>query len=466
MRKLISSFTAIAVLALLFSCSPNPGASAGGELMKDFQPETFIADGLTAYLAGKTSAGLTFSDSFSESTAKAVSRAAGTGTLTVNAVYDEYPYKDFVVSGTFVYELPIESGVIQGYRVNSDKTDVPTITGKTDTAAEPTSFAVTMGSNALAPAYGTISTSGTTVTSKSGTAAEILPGTNAVFRVDGDNVSIDDVLYEPYTKDQMPGDYLEIMKTTTPLTLLINAKIRETGSTTLDLGNGNTFSTEIIDMNSQSSKTEIAISSPMHFDIMLNGKTFSVNTVGSLKATATSYGTQVTASMEFNDFASSMTVISGGSSETMQTKKISGTYSVTMAGLKADLTIGIHRYNSNDFQEVMVLNMLASYLSMWHWADISDDGTYENYLGMEPEQAIMYIQGKFDSTTNTLVGTLYSPYGDYPFVTRVSISGSGTSEMATIESLSFNGYDYSDSAIENFREVQALMASIIEDITG
>lgn len=85
---------------------------------------------------------------------------------------------------------------------------------------------------------------------------------------------------------------------------------------------------------------------------------------------------------------------------------------------------------------------------------------------MEPEQAIMYIQGKFDSTTNTLVGTLYSPYGDYPFVTRVSISGSGTSEMATIESLSFNGYDYSDSAIENFREVQALMASIIEDITG
>ena len=466
MRKTIRMLTALTIIALLFSCSPDPGSSAGGELIKDFQPETFIADGLSAYLSGRNKKGLTFSDSFSENTAKAVSKSAGTGILTVNAVYDEYPYENFIVNGTFVYELPVESGIIQGYRVNSDKTDTPTISSKANTAAEPTPFAVTMGNDALAPAYGTVSTTGMSVTSKSGAAAAILPGTDAVFTVGGDKVTIDDVLYEPYTKDQMPADYLEIMKVNTPLTLLLSAKMKETGTTSIDLGNGNTFSLEIIDENAPASKTEISITSPMHFNVSLNGKTYAVHTMGSLKAAATSSGTQVSASMEFKNFSSSMTVISGSSAETIQTKKISGTYGTTaMMDISADLTIGNHKYNSADFQEIMALNMLCTNLSMWGFSEIDAEGNYENYLGSTPEAAPIYITGKFDVATNTLEGTL-NGIGTYPFTAKVSISGSGQSASAAIESLTFNGYTYSDEAIKNFREVQALMNSLISEMRG
>lgn len=463
MRKTIRMLITFTIIAMLFSCSPNPGSSAGGELMKDFQPETFIAEGLTAYLSGRNVTRLTFSDSFSESTAKAVSRAAGTGILKVNAIYNEYSYGNFIVSGTFVYELPVEGGVIQGYRVNSDSENTPTITDTTVETATPTSFIVKMGSSSLAPAYGTISTSGTSVTSKSGTAAAILPGTDAVFTVGNDSVDVDDIPTEPYTKDQMPADYLEIAKANTPLTLLINAKMKETGATSMDLGNGNTVSMEIIDESTQSSKTEISITSPMHFNVSLNGRTYAVHTQGSLKATATSYGTQVSASMEFKDFSSS--IILENSAGTIQTKKISGTYGATMTGISANLTIGNHKYNSADFQEIMALNMLNTTLFMWGYSEIDAEGNYANYLGAEPETTPINVTGKFDATTNILEGTL-NYLGAYPFTAKISISGSGQSASAIIESLTFNGYTYSDSALKNFRDVQNLMNTLISEMVG
>ena len=161
---MLNIMTVAAVLALILSCSPDPGSSAGDQLMKDFQPGEFIAEGLTAYLSGRSSATLTFYDSYAEgtATASAAARAVGSGTLIVDATYTEHPYHNYIVNGTFVYELPVEDGVIQGYRVNSDKENGPTITDTASEDAAPISFAVTMGEDALGPAYGKVSTSGTT----------------------------------------------------------------------------------------------------------------------------------------------------------------------------------------------------------------------------------------------------------------------------------------------------------------
>ena len=121
-----------------------------------------------------------------------------------------------------VHELPVANGAIQGYRVNSDSIDAPTITDTTDESATETSFTIKMGDNALAPAYGTVSASGTSIKIGSGTASAILQGTDAVFTVGGSKIDIDDVIYEPYTKDQMPEDYLTIYQANLPITLLSN----------------------------------------------------------------------------------------------------------------------------------------------------------------------------------------------------------------------------------------------------
>ena len=468
MRKMLNIMTVAAVLALILSCSPDPGSSAGDQLMKDFQPEEFIAEGLTAYLSGRSLATLTFSDSYVEgtATASAAARAVGSGTLIVDATYTEHPYHNYIVSGTFVYELPVEDGIIQGYRVNSDKENTPTIT---DTAAEdaaPISFTVTMGEDALGPAYGNVSTSGTTITSKSGAAAAILPGTDAVFTVNSDPMTVDDVLNEPYTKDQMPEDCLSLYQANGPITMLIMEKIRETGSTSGDLGNGNTFS--IDNANPENAQTYINIVSPMSFSVEMNGTTYAVHSTGKMSANGIWNGSSLTASMNFDDFAVSMTAIQGNSASTIQTKTITGTYGASMGGLNANITIGNHTYNSEAIQEMLSLNMLNMALSMWQFSEIDAEGNYENYLGAYEDQTslYLYITGKFDSTDSTLDGTLHSPYGEYTFKAKVSITGSGESASAEMESLTFNGYTYSEDSIKTFQETMAIITGITSSAMG
>lgn len=460
MRKMLSIMTVAAVLVLILSCSPNPGSSAGGQLMKDFQPEEFFAEGLTAYLSGRSQTGLAFTDSYATATATAslASKAVSTGTLIVDAIYTDYPYQDYIVSGTFVYELPVEDGVIQGYRVNSDKESAPTITNTASEGAAPASFGVTMKGDTLGPAYGTVSTSGTAVTSKSGMAAAILPGTDAVFTVGRDTITVDDILNEPYTKDQMPEDYLSMYQANGPITMLILEKIKETGSASGDLGNGNTFSVD--STNPEGARTDLNIVSPMHFNVEMNGTTYAVHSTGKMTAKGASAQETFSASMYFDNFAVSMTAIQGGSASTIQTKTITGTYSASMSGLNADITIGNHRYDSKAIQEMMALNMLNISLSMWHFSKTDAEGNYENYLGAEAGKTPLYITGIFDSADSTLDGILHAPYGEYTFTAKVRITGSGQSASAAIESLTFNGYTYSENSIKTFQETMAIITSI------
>lgn len=454
MKRTLFAFVAVITLTLLFSCNPSPGSTAGGQMLKDFQPAEFILEGLSAYLSGEHRTGLSFTDSFASGTTgnDTTARASENGTLTVDAIYDEYRYQDYIISGTFVYELPIENGVILGYRVNSDSTDPPTITDTSAGSNTVNSFAISMGDNALAPAYGTLSTSGEKVVSKSGTAAEILPGTDIAFTIGNDTIGIDDIPSVPYSKDQMPGDYLTVYQANLPITTLIYQKIIESGSNTVDLGNGNVFTMDTSDPQNQ--QVEISIKAPMHFTVNMGGTVYSVHTTGTMEAKSYGPSTSFTAKMKYNNFASSITTVSNGNTNTIQTKKITGEYSGSF-GISGSLTIGNHTYSGAELQEMIALEMASLIITSWGTAEIDADGSYYNNLN-SGDFSMLNITGQFDSASNTLTGTLtYS--GTYPLEAKVSISGS----TAIIQKLTFNGYEYSDEALDNLKKTQELIWNAI-----
>ena len=374
------------------------------------------------------------------------------GTLIVNASYDNYAFNGYEVNGTFIYELPVEDGIIQGYRVNSDKNDAPTIIDIDSEEAVPTAFAITMGSDALAPAYGTIATSGATVTSHSGSASAPLPGTDVKISVGNDNFNADDVT-EPYTKDQIPDDYYNICLINYPLTTLLMQKIQETGSTSVDLGNGNTCSIDY--SNPQDVHAEINIVNPMHFTVSMNGATYTVHTTGTMKASVNGNS----ATMDFSKFAASITITQGGKSESIQTKAISGSYS-GINTISGSLTIGNHRYSGSELQEMFSLVMADMIISSyWGSSEIEADGTYYNNMN-SGEYDLISISGTFDSASSTLTGTLKYNTASYPLVAKVRISGTG----AIIEKLAFNGYTYSDEAIATLRSAAELVSGLMQGI--
>ncbi len=464
MKKTIYLVVAILVMALISACSPNPGSSADTELMKEFHPEEFITDGLNVYLSGKSSTGLSFTDSFTSSTAVAgaVSRAAENGTLTVNAKYEDYKYGNFTVSGTFIYELPVENGAIQGYRVNSDTTDKPSILDTSSEEVTEIPLAVSMKGDALAPASGTVEITGNKVSIKEGTASVILPGSDATFTVGSSNQSIDDVLYVPYTKDQMPEDYLTIYRANIPITSAIAKKVPQTGGT-VDLGNGNTFTMNITKEPEYIQEIDLSIKNPLQLNVNIGNAVYSVHTVGSMEAQGTvkasaDQSSESSGTMTYNDFAASITITANGTSTTMQTKSISGSYSYSsMLDISGNLTIGGHRYGKNELHEMISLEMAAMIISSWGTAKIDENGSYFNNLNAG-DFMDMYLSGTFDDKTNILKGTL--SFGkEYPLEAKVSISGAS----ASIEELTFNGHKYSEEALACIRETLTLIFNMVQN---
>ena len=115
MRKTIGIVLTILLVLLFASCSPSGGR---GGFVSDFGPEEFVSDGVSMWLSGSSSNNVSFKSSFASGSA----RAGENGTAIVTAEYSGYLYKNrFEITGDVIYELPVEGGVVQRYRVITDE---------------------------------------------------------------------------------------------------------------------------------------------------------------------------------------------------------------------------------------------------------------------------------------------------------------------------------------------------------
>lgn len=451
MKKTIWAVMAVLVIIMSISCGGSPKTSTEAEILADFDPKGFAAAGIEEYFRNPSgTAEASFEASF------AAVRTGNSGTATVNASFNDYPYGDYIVTGDFVYTLPVESGKILGYRMETAGSSSPTFT---DTASgKETQFSVTMDDSALAPAGGDYNTATGTVTN--GTAAPMLSGTEASFTVGNMSVGLGDIptAEKPYTRNMMAEDLYSLMMANGPLSAyalkLLMAQMPSTGmpegTFTADLGNGNTYT---VTYTENSTHAEMRIINPMDFVVSdSTGKTYSVHTNGKVSVVGGSsvdaYGGS--AEVEYNDFVSTIIVTGGSEPETYTSRKVNGTYSMDLSSsevIDGSITIGNHTYSGASYKELVALYALDMTITQfWHYAVIGEDGSYLNTLGGTEDSPII-VEGNYNDATGTLDGEIRIYGTAFPFIAKAKFTEGGYSTIGTFLDLSYSGVDFTEEDV-------------------
>lgn len=451
MKKTLLAVMAVLVIIMAISCGGSPKTSTEAELLADFDPNGFAAAGIEEYFRNPSGT----SEASFEATFVAA-RAGNSGTATVNADFRDYPFGEYTVTGDFIYTLPVESGKVLGYRMETADGSSPTFTD-TATGTE-TPFSVTMDSSALAPAGGDYDAATGTITN--GTAAPMLSGTDASFTVGNTSVSLGDIptVEKPYSRNMMAEDLYSLMMANGPLSAyalkLLMAEIPSTGmpegTFTADLGNGNTYT---VTYTENSTHAEMRIINPMDFVVSdSTGKAYSVHTNGKVSVVGGSsmdaYGGA--AEVEYNDFVSTIIITGSTEPKTYTSRKINGTYSMDLTSsevINGSITIGNHTYSGASYKELVALYALDMTITQfWHYAVIGEDGSYLNTLGGS-EDAPIIVKGNYDDATSTLDGES-SIYGTaYPFTAKVELTKGGYGYIGTFLDLSYSGVDFTEEEV-------------------
>ena len=454
MRKMIKPAIAIVLAAMLISCSEGTSGSSDQKALTEFRPDIFLAEGLNQYLSGaENTTEVSFADEYignTETSSSTVRTGDNKGTITVSATFDEYEYGDYLVSGTFTYELPISGSAIEGYNVTTAEAAEIVDTRNDSTI----NLSVSMASEAVAPAFGKVTITDD-ITTANGIAEPMLPGTEATFSTDVGNITPADIEASiPYTKNEMASDIYSVYLANGPLTQAIFALVADQGQPPYDIalpGDGNRFTANLgspTDYN-----VNLTLSSPTHFIAYGNGITYSVHTTGAVDLSATA----AESTIEYDNFAASVIISENGTEKAVQSKTIDGTYSGTSM-IDGSLRIGNHTYSGDGLRELNGLNIATMYIYYWNYAEIGEDGSFFNDLGAgDYMPQAPSVSGTYDATTGILKGTL-SYSGTYPIEAEVNIIGTGDTARATLESFIYNGTTFDAEAVATLNDM-VLVAS-------
>ena len=334
-----------------------------------------ISETLGKFLSGESSENLEFTENYTADTSE--TRASDvTGIISVTASFSGYEYQaKYQISGNLDYTLPVEDGVIQGYRVENSEESLKV---SSDGFTEPKELSISMNESELAPAYGSVEISETGDVAVTGEAFPIMSGMDASFVIGKDSFTPEDLVgEEPYAKDQMAEDLysMSLANGTISSMILKNAKPDENNNIDYQLpGEGNSYKMiTTTEGNSMTNEVELRMASPSYFTIVNEGITYSVHTTGSAGIKSKVYipdinsqngaGMQMTATGEYDDFLVSVIMSDGKNTEYLPAKTLNG--SLDMPNMaSASITIGNHTYSGDDYLELTALNMAANYALM------------------------------------------------------------------------------------------------------
>lgn len=426
--------------------------------ISDFDANGFAAEGISEYFMNPAG-----TDEVSFDALYSAERSSDdNGTLSVAADFSDYPYDDYTVTGKFIYTVPVENGKILGYRIEVADGSTPVFA---DGSGSETSFSVSMDESSLAPAGGDYDAATGTVSG--GIAAPMLSGTKASFTIGNESFSIADISPEeaPYSRNMLAEDLYSMMLANGPLSAYARGKLMDqmtspSDSYSVDLGNGNIYSMSF-DEQTKTGIASMRIINPMDFLAEdSGGNTFSVHTAGSVIVETESTETKATGSVVCNDFVSTIIMTSNGDPEVIQSKKISGTYTLDIYGsaiVDGSITIGNHAYAGNEYRELLGLYALEMVVSQfWGFSEIGTDGTYTNTLGASDDPMI-YIEGNYDDSTGVLDADIILFGERIPFRASVDISG-GT---GTFRALAYDGIVFSDDEIGYINAIYDLTDAFI-----
>lgn len=427
----------------LLACQNETSESKESAFVSSFRPDVFVSDTLSKYLSNEKVTNLTF-----DATTSPVARATGDETLSVVANFTGYEYDGkYTVDGKLNYTLPVANGEIQGYSVSSDQNDVPKI--KEGEAENEIPFAVSMSEDELLPAYGTVTSDGSSV-SVEGEAFPPLPGNNVSFQIGDETFTPDDlVVEEPYTKNMIAEDLYSMTLAQGPLSKLImnNATPDESGNISYTLpGKGNTFSQTGGNSGKFTATTNLEIKSPTHFTTQIGDATYSVNTSGTVSLNTSVYvdmdaqSSQIISySGEYNDFIASIIITENGKSTYLQSKPLNGTFGMT----SQEIGIGSHTYKGSEVYDLSALNVASNFNLYISEVDEAGDVNL-NYPQYQ-------LTGKL--TSGNFKGSLTIMNNHYPFdisfdestdeITRMTFDGITFDEEA-IKYLNANAKIYAD----------------------
>ena len=438
----ISFLSFLMILLLLVSCSGNPKTISD----TDFNVNGFSAEGISEYFMNPSG-----TDKVSFKADYSAERSADdNGRLSVVADFSDYPYGDHTVTGKFIYTVPVESGKILGYRIETADGSTPVFTD--GSTGKETTFSVSMDESSLAPAGGNYDAATDTVSG--GIAAPMLSGTKASFTINNESFSIEDISPEeaPYSRNMLAEDLYSMMLANGPLSAYAKGKLMEQMTSasdqySVDLGNGNIYSMSF-DEQTGTGVVSMRIINPMDFLAEdSRGNTFSVHTAGSVIVESESTETKATGSVVCNDFVSTIIMTGNGEPEVIQSKKISGAYTLDIYGseiVNGSITIGNHTYTGNEYRELVGLYALEMTVSQfWGFSEFEDDGKYINTLGVSDDPMI-YIEGNYDDSTDVLDADIILFGESIPFRAVVDISESGT---GSFKALTYDGIEFSDDEI-------------------
>lgn len=446
--------TVLLIVFIFSSCSPeqNHDISAGKTFIKAFDPAEFLKDGITKYFDSSESLNPKFTETFIPSFTNTRSTSSN-GTLNLTAKYTDFDYGNFSISGDFQYSLPIVDGNIQGYRVNSTNTQVTdNESGDTNT------LSVNMpDSSVLAPAFGTVSIEGDSVSISNGYASTLLPNSDVTFTVENNGVSEsielsvieNEIDASSFTKDDLPDDIYNLYLSSG----LIRTIIFETIELDENSSPINLFETEntieITYQNGFPYYSVLTITEPMNFTHTTgNGNKFYVYTSGKLKEEAyyQNNGTAV-----YEDFSTSVTIIENGSDPITYTSKIcNGTYGASLAGggsSSGSISVGGHTYSGNELFDLDALSFINQMTRMWGlyntWQTPDENGnTKLNIPSPYFSSSAVYKKG---NSSSTLTGEFSILSHSYDFVFEFTETTDGLVE--NVENFSFDGHQFSEEAL-------------------
>lgn len=465
MKKTIYGLMVLLISLAAVSCGGSPKTNTEAELLADFDANGFAAAGITEYFNNPEGTDeATFEASFASSRS-----SADNGTASIKAAFTDYPYGDYTVTGDFIYTLPVQSGKILGYRVETSEDSSPVFKNTTGTE---TAFSITMDEAALAPAGGDYDATANTVSN--GIAFPMLSGTDASFTVGSVSVGLDDipVTEEPYSKNMIAEDLYSLMMANGPISGYAMRLIQEqsvssgqsSGTITVDLGNGNTYS---VTYDEQSSQTEMKIINPMDF-VMTDsaGRTYSVHTNGKVNLNASGFKSVAGGSgdVTYQDFVSTIIITGGTEPKTYTSRKINGSYSMNLASpgiVDGSIKIGNNTYRGDSYKELLAFYALDMTISQfWHLGKISDDGTYINTLG-GTEDAPLIVEGKYNKSAGLLDGEIRAYGTTYPFRAEVKLAQREEITTGTFLSLTFNNITFTPEEISYINAIYELSYSLM-----
>ena len=119
-KWIIASIAIICIICI--SCTDNSSTKKEEQsFVSEFRPDLLISETLGKFLSGESSENLEFTENYTADTSE--TRASDvTGIISVTASFSGYEYQaKYQISGNLDYTLPVEDGVIQGYRVENSE---------------------------------------------------------------------------------------------------------------------------------------------------------------------------------------------------------------------------------------------------------------------------------------------------------------------------------------------------------